>query len=109
EDLVADLQRGVAAGDDDAVAAQHGHDGRVAGEVELDDLVAGRRAVGGEGDLDERRPPALERQQADERADADRLLDERGEQVGGGHGDVDAQLSSNSHWFFGLFTRATTR
>jgi len=92
EDLVAGLEAGVAPRDDHPVVAEHGHHGGVPGQAELDDLLVARRAVAGQRHLDEARPPALERQQPHQRADADRLLDQGGEQVGRGHGHVDAPV-----------------
>ena len=60
------------------------------GHAEVDDLLAvGRRALG-EAHLGQPGLAALERQQADERADADRLLDQRGDEVRRRHRDVDA-------------------
>ena len=64
-------------------------DGGAPGEADLGDRAAGGGRLGGEGDLDEPGVAPLELEEPDERADRDRLLDEGGEEVGGGDGDVD--------------------
>ena len=82
------LERGVTPRDDQAVGPDHRHHDRIAGEVEVGDgdVVGGR--VLGQGDLDQMGRATLELQEPDERADRDRLLHQRGEQLGGRHRDV---------------------
>ena len=88
--LVTGAQHRVAAGHDEPVLAQHGDDRGVAGHPEvLDRLAVDRRSLG-EAHLGQPGPATLEREQADERPDGDRLLDEGGEQVRRRHADVDA-------------------
>ena len=91
------------------IAAQDGDDRGFAGEGGAGDRPADDRGVVGEGDLDQPRQAAFEAQDLDELADAHRLLDQRGDQVGVDTKRSTPQFSVNIHSFFGWLTRAMTR
>src|SRR5918995_869908 len=89
EHLVAGLEHRVAAWHHDVLAADDGDDRGVAGDVDVFERAVDYGRVLRQRDLDESGLPALELQDPHEPPHADRLFDERGDEVRGGDRQVD--------------------
>ena len=88
--FVARVQHRVAAGEEHVVVAHDRDERCVARYLEVADRLTGDGRVVGQRDLDEANLAALELEQAHEPPDAHGLVDERGDEMRGRHGEVDA-------------------